>query len=156
MTYLTLDSVKEALKQFETFDADTQLGLLWYGYLDIKDQLNPNPGYKTEDLGQTLYNQLARLSKDDQLQAQRDIANRADTHISKTYGAFSPSAKLEFWLLLAQGMESGEIVNVPTDYSLPEHTNEFVNQIKGLDFEQRINFTRNAVAQMGLKKVTLG
>ena len=37
MTYLTLDAVKEALKQFETFDADTQLGLLWYGYLDIKD-----------------------------------------------------------------------------------------------------------------------
>ena len=156
MTYLTLDAVKESLKQFETFDADTQLGLLWYGYLDIKDQLNPNPSYKTEDLGQVLYNQVARLSKDDQLQAQRDIANRADTDISKTYGAFSPSTKLEFWLLLAQGMESGDIINVPADYSLPEHTKEFANQIKALDFEERINFIRNVVTAMGLKKVTLG
>ncbi|WP_017297554.1 orange carotenoid protein N-terminal domain-containing protein [Nodosilinea nodulosa] len=156
MTYVTLDAVKEPLKQFETFDADTQLGLLWYGYLDIKDQLTPNPGYSTESLGQVLYNQVAVLPQDGQLQAQRDIANRADTDLSKEYGALSPSAKLEFWLLLAQGMEAGNIVNVPNDYTLPDHTEAFVSQIKALDFEQRINFTRNAVAQMGLKKVTLG
>ncbi|PSR16173.1 Orange carotenoid protein [filamentous cyanobacterium CCP3] len=156
MTYLTVDAVKEPLKQFETFDADTQLALLWYGYLDIKDQLNPNPDSKVEGLGQTLYNQVVVLSKDDQLQAQRDIANRADTTISKEYAALSPSTKLEFWLLLAQGMESGDIINVPNDYSLPEATEEFVNQIKGLDFEQRINFTRNAVTKMGLQKATLG
>lgn len=156
MTNLTLDAVKEPLKQFETFDADTQLALLWYGYLDIKDQLNPNPDSKVEGMGQTLYDHVVVLSEDDQLQAQRDIANRADTDISKQYGALSPSSKLEFWLLLAQGMESGDIVNVPNDYSLPEHTQEFVDQIKALDFEQRINFTRNAVTGMGLNKVTLG
>ncbi|MGG6237869.1 orange carotenoid protein N-terminal domain-containing protein [Nodosilinea sp. AN01ver1] len=152
MTYLTVDAVKEPLNQFEKFDADTQLALLWYGYLDIKDQLQPNPDNKTEGIGQALYNQVVVLSKDDQLQAQRDIANRADTNISKEYAALSPSAKLEFWLLLAQGMESGEIINVPNDYSLPENTQGFVSQIKGLDFEQRINFTRNAVTHMGLKK----
>jgi hypothetical protein len=149
MTYLTVDAVKEPLKQFETFDADTQLALLWYGYLDIKDQLNPNPDSKVEGLGQTVYNQIAKLSKEEQLQAQRDIANRADTPTSKTYGALSPSAKLEVWLLLAQGMESGEIINVPDDYSLPQNTEEFVGQIKELDFEERINFTRNAVTAMG-------
>jgi hypothetical protein len=151
MTYLTVDAVKEPLNKFEAFDADTQLALLWYGYLDIKDQLNPNPDHKVEGIGQALYNHVAALSKDEQLQAQRDIANRADTTLSKQYGAFSPSAKLEFWLLLAQGMESGDIINVPDDYSLPENTKEFVNQIKQLDFEERINFTRNAVAKMGTK-----
>ncbi|WP_035991421.1 orange carotenoid protein N-terminal domain-containing protein [Leptolyngbya sp. KIOST-1] len=156
MTYLTVDAVKEPLNQFEKFDADTQLALLWYGYLDLKDQLQPNPDSKVEGLGQTLYNQVVVLSKDDQLQAQRDIANRADTDISKGYGALSPSSKLEFWLLLAQGMESGEIINVPNDYSLPENTEGFVNQIKELDFEQRINFTRNAVTKMGLQKTNLG
>lgn len=35
MTYLTVDAVKEPLNQFEKFNADTQLALLWYGYLDI-------------------------------------------------------------------------------------------------------------------------
>lgn len=156
MTYLTVDAVKEPLKQFESFDADTQLALLWYGYLDIKEQLTPNPDHKTDGISRAIFNKVAALSKQEQLQVQRDITNRADTPISQEYGAASPSAKLEFWLLLAQGMESGDIVNVPDDYKLPEHTQAFVNQIKGLDFEERINFTRNAVVKMGLNKVTLG
>lgn len=150
MTYVTLDTVKEPLQKFEQFDADTQLALLWYGYLDLKDQLNPNPDHKVEGVASTLYDNVKALGKDDQLQAQRDIANRADTAISREYGALSPAARLDFWLMLAQGMESGDIINVPDDYQLPESTNDFVNQVKDLDFEQRINFTRNAVAKMGL------
>jgi len=156
MTYLTVDAVKEPLKQFENFDADTQLALLWYGYLDIKEQLNPSPDHNTDGISRTIFNKVAVLSKDEQLQAQRDIANRADTPISREYGAASPPAKLEFWLLLAQGMESGDIINVPDDYNLPEHTQEFANQVKELDFEERINFVRNAVAKMGLNTTTLG
>lgn len=150
MTYLTLDEVKQPLKQFERFDADTQLAILWFGYLDIKDNLTPNPGHKVEGLAQALYNRVVPLSENDQLQVQRDIASRADTDISREYGALSPSAKLNFWLMLAQGMESGDIVNVPDDYELPESTNDFVSSIKSLDFEQRVNFTRNAVSAMGL------
>jgi hypothetical protein len=156
MTYVTLDAVKQPLEQFEQFDADTQLALLWYGYLDIKENLTPNPDYKTEGIAKAIFNRVAVLSKEDQLQAQRDIANRADTEISREYGALSPPAKLDFWLMLAQGMESGDIINVPDDYQLPQHTNEFVQQVKGLDFEERINFTRNAVSKMGLEKPTLG
>ncbi len=48
-------------------------------------------------------------------------------------------------------MESGSIINVPEDYSLPEQTNEFVEMIKQLDFEERVNFTRNAIAPMGFE-----
>ncbi len=156
MTYLTVDAVKEPLKQFENFDADTQLALLWYGYLDIKEQLTPSPDHNTDGISRAIVDKVMVLSKEEQLQAQRDITNRADTPISREYGAASPPAKLEFWLLLAQGMESGNVINVPDDYKLPEHTQEFVNQSKGLDFEERINFTRNAVTKMGLKKTTLG
>jgi hypothetical protein len=156
MTYLTVDAVKEPLKLFENFDADTQLALLWYGYLDIKDQLQPNPDHNTDSISRAMVDKVVAMSKEDQLQAQRDIANRADTPLSREYGAASPPAKLEFWLLLAQGMESGEIINVPDDYQLPEHTNEFSNQIKELDFEERINFVRNAVVKMGLNTTTLG
>lgn len=150
MTYLTLDAVKESLKQFEKFDTDTQLAILWFGYLDIRDNLTPAPGHKVEGLAQAVYDQVAPLSQDEQLQVQRDIASRADTDISRAYGALSPSAKLDVWLMLAQGMEAGKIVNVPDDYQLPEHTQSFVDNIKALDFEERINFTRNAVTKMGL------
>jgi hypothetical protein len=149
MTYTTLNAVEGPLKQFEQFDADTQLALLWYGYLDIKDQLNPNPDHKIEGVAKALYDRVEALSEEDQLQVQRDIANRADSEYSKGYGALSPAARLDFWLMLGQGMESGKIINVPDDYELPENTNEFVANIKELDFEQRINFTRNAVANMG-------
>ena len=156
MTYLTVDAVKKPLEQFENFDADTQLALLWYGYLDIKEQLTPSPDHNSDGISRAIFNKVAALSKEDQLQAQRDIANRADTSISREYGAASPPAKLEFWLLLAQGMESGDIINVPDDYRLPEHTQQFVSQMKELDFEERINFTRNAVVKMGLNKPTIG
>lgn len=155
MTYLTLDEVKQPLERFEKFDADTQLALLWYGYLDLKDGLTPAPGHKVEGVARAVYDRIVPLSHEDQLQAQRDIANRADVELSREYGALSPSAKLEVWLLLAQGMESGEIVNVPNDYQLPEHTQEFTQSIKSLDFEQRINFTRNAVSQMGLNTAVI-
>lgn len=151
MTYLTLDAIKQPLNEFRQFDADTQLALLWYGYLDLKENLNPNPDHKVEGLGKALYDHVQVLSKEDRLNAQRNIAARNDTQISREYGALSPSAKLEFWLLLAQGMEEDTIINVPDDYQLPESTNQFVETIKGLDFEERINFTRNAVAEMGVK-----
>jgi hypothetical protein len=155
MTYLTLDEVKKPLNQFAQFDADTQLALLWFGYLDIKDQLNPNPDHKVEGVAQAVYDRIKALPKDDQLQVQRDIANGANTEYSREYGALSPSAKLELWLLLAQGMEAGEIINLPSGYQLPASTNEFVAEIQGLDFEQRINFTRNAVANMGINPATV-
>ncbi|MGB3755158.1 MAG: orange carotenoid protein N-terminal domain-containing protein [Rivularia sp. (in: cyanobacteria)] len=41
MTFTTEDKTRKAVEQFRGFDADTQLGLLWYGYLDIKESLTP-------------------------------------------------------------------------------------------------------------------
>lgn len=149
MTYTTVDSVKQPLNEFNKFDADTKLALLWYGYLDIKENLNPAPANDVEVLGNTLFEKVKVLSKEKQLQAQRDVVEGNGTDISKEYGALSSSGALEFWLLLAQGMEAGTIVTVPDGYSLPEQTNDFVEMVKNLDFEERVNFTRNAVAQMG-------
>ncbi|MDB9526342.1 orange carotenoid protein N-terminal domain-containing protein [Oscillatoria sp. CS-180] len=149
MTYTTLEEVRQPLEQFAQFDADTQLALLWYGYLDLKENLTPAPGHKVEGVALPIYDKIKPLSEEDQLQAQRDIANGTDTEVSREYGALSPSGKLDVWLLLAQGMESGDIVNVPDNYELPENTKEFTETIKSFDFEQRVNFTRNAVSAMG-------
>ncbi|MBD0334103.1 MAG: Orange carotenoid protein [Cyanobacteria bacterium Co-bin13] len=152
MTYTTDNpAINQPLEKFQQFDADTQLALLWFGYLDIKDQLNPAPGPDVESLGQALVDQVKVLPKEEQLQAQRDVATGADTPVSQGYGALSSSVKLEFWLLLAQCMEEGSVINLPDDYQLPENTSEFVDMIKQLDFEDRITFTRSAVSQMGFK-----
>jgi hypothetical protein len=149
MTFATDNNTKQALKTFQGFDVDTQLAILWFGYLDIKDQLTPVNQTSAQDTAAALFNQIQALPKEEQLQAQRDIISGADTSITSAYSAMSSSAKLDVWLRLAQGMEKGTVIQVPDDYELPAETQEFTNQIKQLDFEQRINFMRSAVIEMG-------
>lgn len=149
MTYTTTDIAKQALEKFRRFDADTKLALLWYGYLDIKDQLSPGTQPDVEAPAIAVYDQIKALPKQEQLQAQRDIVNCANTPITQAYSALHSSPQLFVWLRLAQGMERNEIITVPENYNLPEQTNEFVNQVKQLDFEQRLNFMRSVVIEMG-------
>ncbi len=151
MTFATDDITRQSLEAFQRFDVDTQLGLLWFGYKDIKDQLTPANATSAQDTAEGLFNSIQDLSPEEQLQAQRDIAGCADTPISRSYSALSSSAKLDVWLRLAQGMEKGTVIQVPDDYELPAETKDFAETIQKLDFEQRINFMRSAVVAMGAK-----
>jgi hypothetical protein len=151
MTFATDDSTKQAVQQFQSFDVDTQLGLLWFGYLDIKDQLNPGNSTSAQDAAGALYDQIRGMSQEEQLQAQRDIASGADSDISRAYTSLSSSGKLDVWLRLSQGMEEGVIIQVPSDYQPPSETQDFVNQIQSLDFEKRVDFMRSTVIEMGAK-----
>lgn len=149
MTYATDANTKQALDAFQRFDVDTQLALLWYGYLDLKDQLQPSPTIATEEVGEGVFDQIQAMSQQDQLKAQRDIISGNDSAINRAYRALSSSGKLFLWLRLAQGMENGTIITPPSNYKLPSNTDGFVNQIKSLSFEQRLNFMRSAVVEMG-------
>lgn len=151
MTFATDENTKKSLETFKKFDVDTQLGILWFGYLDLKDKLNPGNSAAAQDAAGAVYDQIKAMSKEEQLQAQRDIASGANSDISRTYNALSSSGKLDVWLRLSQGMEEGVIIQVPSDYQLPSETNQFVEQVKQLDFEQRINFMRSLVVEMGAK-----
>lgn len=151
MTFATDENTKQSLETFKRFDVDTQLALLWFGYLDIKEQLNPGNAASAQDTAGAVYDRIKALSKEEQLQVQRDIASGADSEFSHTYSSLSSSGKLDVWLRLAQGMEEGSIIGMPSDYQLPSETDEFVNQIKQLEFEQRINFMRSLVVEMGAK-----
>lgn len=151
MTFATDENTKQSLETFKRFDIDTQLGILWFGYLDLKEKLNPGNAASAQDTAGALYDRILAMSKEEQLQAQRDIASGADSEISHSYGSISSSGKLDLWLRLAQGMDEGVIIQVPSDYKLPSETDEFVNQIQQLDFEQRINFMRSLVVEMGAK-----
>ncbi|MBW4556045.1 MAG: Orange carotenoid protein [Trichormus sp. ATA11-4-KO1] len=151
MTFTTNETARKSVEQFRRFDVDTQLGLLWYGYLDIKDNLIPTNQPSVQETAAALVDQIEAMPKEQQLQAQRDIVACANTDISRTYNALSSSAKLDVWLRLAQGMEQGTIIQVPSDYQLPSETDNFVNTIKGWEFEQRVDFLRSAVFEMGAK-----
>jgi hypothetical protein len=143
------NTTQQALDSFQHFDIDTKLALLWHGYLDIKDQLKPTTNPSVQNLGSAVFDQIKALPKQEQLQAQRDLLSGANNAIVRAYDALSSNARLDVWLRLAQGMEKGTIIPVPSDYKLPDETNSFVNQVKGLDFEQRVNFMLNAVAAKG-------
>jgi Orange carotenoid protein, N-terminal len=145
MTYTVDADTQQALDNFKSFDVDTQLGLLWYGYLDIKDELQPAPPQSVEVVGNAVYDQIEALSPEEQLQAQRDLLSGKATGATTAYNALSPNAKLEVWLLLSQGMEKGSIIQVPSDYQLPAQTEEFAAKIAKLSLEQRISFMLQVV-----------
>jgi len=127
MTYATDERTRKAVQQFSQFDVDTKLALLWFGYLDIKDEILPSGNVPAEvDTANAVYDQILALPREQQLQAQRDIAICANSEISRTYTALHSSGKLELWLRLAQGMENNQIITMPSDYELPEDTNDFV------------------------------
>lgn len=151
MTFATDENTKKSLETFKGYDVDTQLALLWFGYLDLKEKLNPGNSASAQDSAGALYDRIQGLSKEEQLQAQRDIASGAGSEISHSYGSLSSSGKLDVWLRLAQGMEEGVIIGMPSDYKLPAETDEFVKQIQQLEFEQRIDFMRSLVVEMGSK-----
>jgi hypothetical protein len=150
MTFATDEGTRQAVEKFRSFDVDTQLGLLWLGYLDIKDKLDPVNTASAQDTAGALFDQILALSKEEQLQAQRDIVSGANSDISRAYSAVSSSGKLDTWLRLAQGMEDGRII-APSEYEPPAETKDFVDQITSLDFEKRIDFTRSVAIEMGAK-----
>ena len=140
MTYTVDPDTQQALDTFRRFDIDTQLTLLWYGYLDLKGQLQPAPPQSVEVVGNAVFDHIKTLPPQEQLQVQRDLIAGKSNQLSEVYSALSPNARLEVWLLLAQGMEDGSIIQVPSDYELPSQTDEFTNKIEKLNLEQRINF----------------
>lgn len=152
MTFTADAKTKQLVEQFRSFDADTQLALLWFGYLDIKDKLTPANQTSAQDTAAAYYDTIRALPKEQQLQAQRDIVAGANSDISRSYKALSSSAKLDLWLRLGRAMEDGTVIQVPSDYQLPSNTQDFANNITGLDFEQRIDFTRSAVFEFGAKQ----
>lgn len=152
MTAAIDNATKQCLDAFQRFDVDTKLALLWYGYLDIKDQLTPVNEPNQQDAAEVLFHQIQAFPKEEQLQAQRDIVNGADTPTARAFAAFGPSARIDVWLRLAQGMEDGRIIPMPSNYQLPAETKDFSNQIKQLSFEQRLGFMRELVKQMGTRQ----
>jgi Orange carotenoid protein, N-terminal len=147
--FATSDKVKKALEDFQKFDVDTQLGLFWFGYLDLKENLTPANTTSSQTTAEAVFHRIIAMSKEEQLQAQRDIVSHANSEISQLYGGLDPSAKLDVWLRISQAMEDGRAIPVPQDYKLPENTNQFTQQVKSLEFEERVEFSRNLAQSWG-------
>lgn len=152
VTYTTTD-LKNLVQRFQRLDVDQQLALFWYIYTEMGESVTPAaPGASTasSEVAQSLFEQVKQMSREEQLQTQRDLIQRKNTLIGREYGALSDTTKLLFWYLLAQGMEENTIIPMPENYQLSAEANNLLNDVKKLEFNQQITVFRDFVAPMGV------
>ncbi|WP_017317301.1 orange carotenoid protein N-terminal domain-containing protein [Mastigocladopsis repens] len=145
-------TIREIVQAFQSLNVDDQLALFWFIYKEMGNSVTPAaPGASTvsTDIAEGLFNQVKELSHEEQLQLQRDLINKADNQYTRMYGSMSETTKLLFWYRLAQGMENATIIPMPPNYQLSSQSQELLNRIKQIDFEQQITLFRDYVAPMG-------
>lgn len=152
MTYTTANPGSETLKKLQSLDTDQQLALFWFIYTEMGESITPAaPSASTVSptIAEGLFNQVKELSREAQLQVQRDLIEQRDTDFTREYGAIGDTTKLLFWYLLAQGMSNGTVVPYPNDYKLSQEAEQLFSQIKGMEFNEQITLFRDYVSPMG-------
>ena len=150
MTATNVSAYDQGKTAFKGLSVDDQLAFLWFVYENVGTSITPAaPGASGIEIAQGLFNQVKKLSHEEQLQVQRDIASKKDTQLSREYGSLSPETKLAFWYFLAQGMENGTIIPMPPHYELPQAGKDLLKQLESMDFGQQIDFLRGSVLPMG-------
>ena len=137
---------------FEQLSVDDQLALLWYAYTEMGRSITPAAvGAARLQFAEGLLNQIKQMPEAEQMQVMRDLANRADTPISRSYGYFSVNTKLAFWYELAELMKQGTVAPVPTGYEMSRGVATVLEAIKKIDPGQQITVLRNTVLDMGFE-----
>jgi Orange carotenoid protein, N-terminal/Nuclear transport factor 2 (NTF2) domain len=142
---------------FDQLSVDDQLAYLWYAYTEMGKTITPAaPGAARLQLAESVLNQIKQMSPDEQTKVMRDLASRADTPISRSYGFFSVNTKLAFWFELSELMVKGFVVPIPTGYQMSPGVQVVLDATKKLDPGQQITVLRNAVVDMGFDTSALG
>lgn len=144
--------ISQTVQSLQSLDVDDQLGLFYVIYKEMGNSITPAaPGASTvgTDIAEGLFNQVKEKSHEEQLQLQRDLINKADNEYTRMYGSMSETTKLLFWYRLAQGMDSGTIIPMPSDYKVSGQAEEVFDKIKGMEFQQQITLFRDYVGPMG-------
>lgn len=147
---LVADAVPATIARFNQLSAEDQLALIWFAYTEMGKTITiAAPGAASMVLAEGLLNQIRQMPPQQQTQVMFDLANRADTPISRAYALFSPNIKLGFWYQLAQWMEERIVPPIPSDYQLSPAAEAVLQSIRELDAGQQITVLRSAVVDMG-------
>ncbi len=144
--------IKQAVQSFQSLEVDDQLALFYFIYKEMGKSITPAaPGASTAgtDIAEGLFNQVKEKAHEEQLQLQRDLINNADNEYTRMYGSMSETTKLLFWYRLSQGMDSGEIIPMPSDYQISAQAEELFGKIKEMEFQKQITLFRDYVGPMG-------
>ncbi len=152
---LVKSPIPATIASFEKLGVDDKLALLWYAYTEMGRSITPAAvGAARLQFAEGLLQQIRKMPQAEQLQVMRDLANRADTPFSRTYGFFSVNTKLAFWYELGELMKQGIVAPVPAGYQMTSDVKALLDTIKQLDAGQQITVLRNAVVDMGLESAT--
>ena len=139
---------EDYINQLKSLSSDDQLAVLWFAYKDlVKGNVTPEPEREGENLGKanSLIDKIKGMSKDDQIQVQKDILGGSDREEFNTYKSYSSNQRLFFWYQLAAEMEQGSVVEFPSDYQLSNEGKELLNNLQTVGFDQQLVFIRDAV-----------
>lgn len=152
---LSADVVPATIARFNQLNAEDQLALIWFAYLEMGKTLTiAAPGAANMQFAEATLNEIRQMSFPEQSQVMCDLANRADTPICRTYAAWSVNIKLGFWYRLGELMEQGVVAPIPEGYRLSANASSVLQSLQNLDPGQQITVLRNAVADMGFSSGT--
>jgi hypothetical protein len=147
---LSAGSVPATTARFNQLSAEDQLALIWFAYLEMGKSITvAAPGAASMQFAERTLEQIKAMSPLDQSQAMCDLANRADTEISRAYATWTPNLKLGFWYRLGEWMERGLVAPIPEGYKLSANANAILLAIEQLESGQQISVLRNSVVDMG-------
>jgi Orange carotenoid protein, N-terminal/Nuclear transport factor 2 (NTF2) domain len=154
---LTADSVPATIARFNQLNAEDQLALIWFAYLEMGKTITiAAPGAANMVFAENTLNELKQMSFQEQTQVMCDLTNRADTPICRTYATWSVNIKLGFWYKLGEWMEQGLVAPIPEGYRLSANAAAVLQAIRELDGGQQITVLRNSVVDMGFDTNKLG
>ncbi|HTL88825.1 MAG TPA: orange carotenoid protein N-terminal domain-containing protein [Leptolyngbya sp.] len=143
------DALQGAIDDFNQFQVDDKLALLYYVYEKMGSSITPAaPEAADPELAPMLLNDFYQLSHQDQLQVMRDIASRADTEYSRDYGALGENNQLLVWYAWAVGMGEN-VVGMPAGHSASDAIGNLLKRFEAFEFEQQISLLRELASQMG-------
>ncbi|MGK7944901.1 MAG: orange carotenoid protein N-terminal domain-containing protein [Microcystaceae cyanobacterium] len=145
-----VNNVADVTEKIKRLSTDDQLGLLWFIYTEIGRSITPAaPGAARLQFAEGLLNQVKAMTSEQQLSFMRDLVNQVNTPQTRSYGVLTTNTKLAFWYQLAELMEQGEVIPVPSGYTLSREASLTLAAIQNLEFNQQITVLRNAVVDMG-------
>jgi hypothetical protein len=147
---LSADVVPAITARFRLLNAEDQLALIWFAYLEMGQTITiAAPGAARMQFAEPVLNEIKAMAFPQQSQVMCDLANRADTTIGRTYASWSVNIKLGFWYQLGQWMAAGFVAPIPKGYQLSANAAAVLSSLKGVDQGQQITLLRNFVTDMG-------
>ncbi|PSO48714.1 MAG: Orange carotenoid protein [Cyanobacteria bacterium SW_9_44_58] len=143
--------VDATIEQFRQLSTDDQLAALWYIYVQVGKSITPAaPGAARLQLAEGLLNQVKEMTHQEQLEFMRNLVEHVNIPATRAYGVLSTNTKLAFWYRLAQWMEEGIVIPMPTGYQMSKAAAQLVAKAESLEFNQQITVLRRMVVDMGI------